>query len=194
MDNDCRYVISSRSGFFGRFERFTVSELEGLNDEKIALFIDKYAQDDKICEPLKNKILDDEKLKSLFSNPLMLYLAIKVASTQKKDEILPSKRSQMYMEFIDGLFEHDSSKMPQGYRLHSNKQQILETLTDIYFYMQCKNEITMDYSNALEIASKHSEDKRYSPVPAASILEDIFTVGLIPKTDSVITYGIHQSF
>src|SRR5659263_52172 len=114
--NDCRYVVSSRPGFFGRFERFTVSELEGLNDEKIGLFIDKYAQDDKICEPLKNKILDDEKLKSLFSNPLMLYLAIKVASRQKKDEILPSKRSQMYMEFIDGLFEHDFSKMPQAYR------------------------------------------------------------------------------
>jgi len=171
-------VVSSRPGFFGRFERFTVSELEGLNDEKIGLFIDKYAHDDKICEPFKNKILDDEKLKSLFSNPLMLYLAIKVASRQKK-EILPSRRSQMYMEFIDGMFEHDSSKMPQGYRLHSNKQQILETLIDIYFFMQCKIEVSMDYCDALEIASKHSEDKRYKPVDAESILDDILIFSLL---------------
>lgn len=192
--NDCRYVVSSRPGFFGKFERFTVSQLEGLNVEKIGLFIDKYAPDKKICEPLKNKILSDEKLKSLFSNPLMLYLAIKVASRQKNEEILLSKSSQMYMEFIDGLFEHDSSKMPQAYRLHSNKQQILETLIDIYFYMQCKNEVSMDYSDALEIASKNSEDKRYEYVSASSILEDIFIVGLIPKNNSVITYGIHQSF
>jgi len=192
--NDCRYVVSSRQGFFGHSKGFKVSELEGLNDEKIGLFIDKYPQDNKIFEPLKNKILGDEKLKSLFSNPLMLDLAIKVASRQKKGEILPSKRSQMYMEFIDGMFKHDSSKMPQAHRHHSNKQQILETLTDIYFYMQCRNEVSMDYSDALEIASKHSGDLRYKPVPAASILDDIFTVGLIPKTDSVLTYGIHQSF
>jgi predicted NACHT family NTPase len=62
--SNCRFVISSRPGFFESIKRdFKVSELEKLTDEKIQKFIDKYVQNKKVRYIIKDKIFNDGHLK-----------------------------------------------------------------------------------------------------------------------------------
>jgi predicted NACHT family NTPase len=54
--NNCRFVISSRPGFYESIKSdFKVSELEKLTDEKIQEFIDNYVPDRKMGDRLKTK-------------------------------------------------------------------------------------------------------------------------------------------
>ena len=56
--NNCRFVISSRPGFFESIKSsFKVSELEKLTDEKIEIFIDRYVSDEELADTLKTKSL-----------------------------------------------------------------------------------------------------------------------------------------
>ncbi len=82
--SNCRFVISSRPGFFESIKsNFKVSELEKLTDEKIEIFINRYVSNEELADTLKEKILSNQQLKSILSNPMMLYIAIKVAMGRK---------------------------------------------------------------------------------------------------------------
>ena len=196
--SDCRYVITSRPSFFEGFRnQFTISELEELNDEKICSFIEKYVRNDKLAESIKNNILNNEALKSLFRNPMMLYLGIKVTTVRGNSVDgnfhvdFPSNRAKMYEAFIENLFSHYTKK---GKRLHADRLQVEETLFDIYFKLQCKNKVACKYRRAIEIAKKHSIDVKFNKTTAQYILDDIFKLGLLFKDGTNIQYGIHQSF
>ncbi|AKB59023.1 HEAT repeat domain-containing protein [Methanosarcina barkeri] len=181
--NNCRFVISSRPGFFESIERdFKVSELEKLTDEKIQEFIDKYVSDRKFGDIIKNKILNDEQLKSLLTTPMMLYLSIEVAKERKNniEELFPSNRSEMYEAFISGLFKHYEKKW--GKIRFAERSQIETALTNLYFELQCRNEVSYKYYKAKKI------------VKDDDTLEKCFKLGLLVENGSEIGYGIHQSF
>lgn len=193
--NNCRYIISSRPGFFESIKSdFKVSELEKLTDYKILTFIYKYVSDQKNRDRIKSKILSNEKLKSIITTPMMLYLAIKVAlgRQENSEDLFPSSRSEMYETFISGLFSHYEDK--KGNALHANRVQIENFLTEFYFELQCKNKISCKEKEALEIVKKCTEDNIFRKTTYQDILEDCFKLGLLTRTDSEIGYGIHQSF
>ncbi len=192
--NNCRFVISSRPGFFESIKsRFKVSELEKLTDEKIEIFIDRYVSNEELADTLKDKILSNQQLKSILSNPMMLYIAIKVAMGRKdkSDDLLPSNRSELYEDFIDTLFSHQEEK---GKSLHADRTQIENSLTDLYFKLQCRNEVSCKYSEALKFVKKSSEDPIFKKISPQLIIEDCFKLGILNKNDNHVSYGIHQSF
>lgn len=180
--SNCRFVISSRPDFFENIERdFKISELEKLSDEKIQEFIDKYVPNRKVGDILKNKIFNDEQLKSILTTPMMLYLSIEVAKERKNniEELFPSNRSELYKAFISGLFNHYETKWG---KIHcAERSQIETSLTNLYFELQCRNEVSCKYEKAKEIVKK-------------DILEKCFNLGLLVENDLEIEYGIHQSF
>jgi len=184
--SNCKFVISSRPGFFENFENierdFKVSELEKLTDEKIQEFIDKYVPDRKLGNILKNKILNDEQLKSILTTPMMLYLSIEVVKERKNniEELFPSNRSEMYEAFISGLFKHYEKKW--GKIRFAERSQIETALTNLYFELQCRNEVSYKYYKAKKI------------VKDDDTLEKCFKLGLLVENGSEIGYGIHQSF
>lgn len=181
--NNCRFVISSRPGFFESIERdFKVSELEELTDEKIQEFIDKYVSDREFGDMIKNKILNDEQLKSILTTPMMLYLSIEVAKERKNniEELFPSNRSEMYEAFISGLFNHYETKW--GKIRCAERSQIETALINLYFELQCRNEVSCKYDKAKKI------------VKDDNTLEKCFKLGLLVENGSEIGYGIHQSF
>ena len=192
--NNCRFVISSRPGFFKSIKSFKVSELEKLTDEKIEIFINRYVSNEELADTLKDKILSNQQLKSILSNPMMLYIAIKIA-TGKKDEsgdLLPSNRSELYEAFISTLFSHQEEK--GGKSLHAERTQIENSLTDLDFNLQCENEVSCKYSEALKFVKKSSEDPIFEKISPQLILEDCFKLGILNKNDNYVSYGIHQSF
>jgi len=192
--NNCRFVISSRPGFFESIKSsFKVSELEKLTDEKIEIFIDRYVSNEKLANTLKDKILSNQQLKSILSNPMMLYIAIKVAMGRKdkSGDLLPSNRSELYEDFISTLFNHQEEK---GKSLHADRTQIENSLTDLYFKLQCRNEVSCKYSEALKFVKKNSEDPLFRKINPQLILEDCFKLGILYKSDNYVSYGIHQSF
>ncbi|AKB52162.1 putative oxidoreductase/HEAT repeat-containing protein [Methanosarcina barkeri str. Wiesmoor] len=192
--NNCRFVISSRPGFFESIKSsFKVSELEKLTDEKIEIFIDRSVSNEELANTLKDKILSNQQLKSILSNPMMLYIAIKVAMGRKdkSDDLLPSKRSKLYENFIDILFSHQEEK---GKGLHADRIQIENSLTDLYFKLQCRNEVSCKYSGALKFVKKSSEDSMFKKISPQLILEDCFKLGILNRNDNYVSYGIHQSF
>lgn len=198
--SNCRFVVSSRPGFFESIRRdFKISELEKLTDEKSQQFIDKYVTDKKIGDIIKNEIFNDEKLKSLLTNPMLLYLALKVAAERKDDaeDLLTSNRSTMYEAFVSGLFFHYEKR--KGRTLCADRKQIKNALTDLYFKLQCWNRVSCEYSEALEIISKHTEDPKFEKTTTKCILGDCLKIGLLVRKDleiedTKIEYGIHQSF
>ncbi len=192
--NNCRFVISSRPSFFESIKsNFKVSELEKLTDEKIEIFINHYVPDEELANILKDKILSNQQLKSILSNPMMLYIAIKVAMGRKdkSDDLLPSNRSDLYEAFISTLFSHQDEK---GKHLHADRIQIENALTDIYFNLQSKNEVSCKYSEAFKFVKKSSEDPIFKKISPQLILEDCLKLGILYKNDNYVSYGIHQSF
>lgn len=198
--SNCRFVVSSRPGFFENIRTdFKVSELEKLTDKKIQAFIENYVTDRELRTILINKILSNKQLKSILTNPMLLYLAIKVAMERKDstEDLLPSNRSEMYESFLSGLFSHYIRT--KGKTLCADRVQIKNALTDLYFKLQCWNIVSCEYSKAIEIVTKHAEDLRFRRTTAQEILEDSFKLGILVKIDSEIedtkiAYGIHQSF
>jgi HEAT repeat protein len=192
--SNCRYVISSRPGFFESIKSdFKVSELEKLTDEKILIFIDKNIPNKKIGDIIKYKILKDYHLKSLLTNPMLLYLTIK--SIERKgsmDDSFPSNRSEMYEDFVSGLFAHYRERT--GKTLHTDRIQIENTLIDLYFELQCKNEVSCKYREALKAVKKGVGENAYKEVFYQNVFDDCFKLGLLKQKDSKIEYGIHQSF
>lgn len=192
--SNCQIIISSRSGFFESIRRdFKVSELEKLTDGKIQIFIEKYVEEKELADTLKDKILNNEQLKSILSNPMMLYIAIKVAMGRKDQsvDLLPSNRSELYEAFISTLFSHHEEK---GNHLHADRIQIENALTDLYFKLQCRNEVSCKYSEALKFVKKSAEDDTFRKTTSQDILEGCCKIGLLVEKDSEIEYGIHQSF
>lgn len=191
--SSCRFIISSRPSFFESIKSdFKVLELEKLTEEKIQIFIDKYVLDKELRETLKNKILNDQQLKSIFTTPMMLYLIIKAAIERKNniEDLLFSNRSKMYEIFVSGLFEHNTKK---GNTLHSNKEQIENVLMDLFFNLKQRDEILCKYSEALKIVKRNSKDPIFRKISPQVILEDCFKLGFLNKNGYYVSYGIHQS-
>jgi predicted NACHT family NTPase len=192
--NNCKFAISSRPGFFESIKSgFKVSELEKLTYEKIEKFINRYVSNEELANTLKDKILSNQQLKSILSNPMMLYIAIKVAMGRKdkSGDLLPLNRSELYEDFISTLFNHQREK---GKSLHADRIQIENALTDLYFKLQCRNEVSCKYSEALKFVKKSSEDPLFRKINPQGILEDCFKLGILNKNDNFVSYGIHQSF
>lgn len=197
--SNCKFVISSRPGFFESIKsNFKVSEIEKLTYGKILTFIYRYVPDIKTGEILKDKILNDQQLKSLVTNPMMLYLTIRVAMERKSnaEDLLPSNRSETYKAFVSGLFAHVKTK---GKSLCADQIQIKSALTDLHFKLQCWNKVSCEYDEALNIVTKHANDPRFKETTSQRILENCFKLGLLIKKDSEtedtkVEYGIHQSF
>jgi predicted NACHT family NTPase len=195
--SNCRFVISSRPGFFeGIGSDFKVLELEKLTDKKIQVFIEKRVKDSDLKAVLIDKILNDHQLKSLLTNPMLLYLAIKVAE-RKKEDLLLSNRSELYSAFISGLFFHyEKTKVKT---LCANRVEIKNALKELYFKLQSRNEVSCEYDKALETIEMHCKDLKLEEKTSQCILEDCFKLGLLIKKDSEteetkVEYGIHQSF
>lgn len=192
--SNCKFIISSRPDFFESIRSdFKVSELEKLTYGKILTFIYKCVPDMETRGILKDKILGDKQLKSLFTNPMLLSLAIRVAMERKSntEDLLPSSRSEMYKAFISGLFAHVKTK---GKSLCSDQIQIRNALTDLYFRLQCWNKVSCEYDEALNIVAKHANDPRFKETTSQHILEDCFKLGLLNRKDTEVEYGFHQSF
>ena len=111
---------------------------------------------------------------------MMLYIAIKVAMGRKdkSGDLLPSNRSDLYEAFISTLFSHQEEK---GKHLHADRIQIENALTDLYFNLQSRNEVSCKYSEALKFVKKSSEDPRFRKISPQVILEDCFKLGLLIK-------------
>ncbi len=191
--NSCGYVISSRPGFFDRLDKyeFKICEIEELNENKISSFIDRYVDNEKIANVIKNEILKKEKL-SIFTNPLMLFIAINVASSRLDEEtILPSTSTELYNYFIENLFTHYKEKR-KG--LKSDKTQIETVATHLYFTLQSHNKVRCKWEHAVKLAEEKSKVDGFRNVLGVEVLEDLLNLGILKKDGDYIKYGIHQSF
>jgi HEAT repeat protein len=97
----------------------------------------------------------------------------------------------LYEAFISTFFSHQKEK---GKYLHADRTQIEKSLTDLYFELQCRKEISCKHSEALKFVKKSSEDSMFKKISPQLILEDCFKLGILYKNEEYVSYGIHQSF
>jgi len=199
--SNCKYVISSRPVFLeGIRNEFKISELKELDETNIKSFVSNYIIDEELANNIMEQILNNDKLISLFRNPMMLYLAITFLSKGPKDElkfnkVIPSKRSNLYKNFIYKLFKCYKNKSKS---LNTDKTRISNTLINLSFKLQCQNNIDCTCDYATGIASKYSYDDK--PESANDILRDILNIGILLKDKSrngiedYVKYEFHQSF
>jgi HEAT repeat protein len=188
--SQCKFVLSSRPGFFEGFKSSCkVSELVELDDPKIKGYIHKYLGEVDKADTLINRIFDsrNERLKVMCKNPMMLHLVIWL---QENDKIADD-RAGIYRESIEGIITHYREK---GRVLSSNEQLVRDFLKELAFSMQKVNTVRLDYGSALDIAGLCIPLERYKRVSAEQILEDCFKLGLLHKDGGGVRFGFHQSF
>ncbi len=186
----CKFVLSSRPGFFEGFKSSCkVSELVELDDPKIKGYIHKYLSEGDKADTLVRRIFDhrNERLKLLCKNPMMLHLVIWL---QENDKIADD-RGGIYRESIEGIITHYREK---GKTLLSNEQLVRDVLKELAFSMQKENTVRLDYGNALDVAGSCTSPERYRGVSAEQVLEDCFGLGLLHKDGDEVRFGFHQSF
>ena len=182
----CKFVLSSRLGFFEGFKSICkVSELVELDDPKITGYIHKYLGEGDKAETLISRIFDsrNERLKLLCKNPMMLHLVIWL---QENDKIADD-RAGIY----EGIITHYREK---GKTLSSNEQLVRDVLKELAFSMQKENTVRLDHGSALDVAGSCTSPKRYEEVSAERVLEDCFGLGLLHKDGDEVRFGFHQSF
>jgi SAM-dependent methyltransferase len=186
----CKFVLSSRPGFFDGFKSSCkVSELVELDDPKIKGYIHKYLGEGGKADTLISRIFDsrNERLKLLCKNPMMLHLVIWL----QKDGRMVDGRAGIYRESVEGIITHYREK---GKALSSNGQLVRDVLKELAFSMQKENTIRLDYGGALYIAGSCISPERYRRVSAEHVLEDCFGLGLLHKGGDEVRFGFHQSF
>ena len=118
----CRYIITSRPGFFENIKNmFAICELERLTDEKIDAFIEKYVIDTKFQHIFKTQSSIETSLKAFLQNPLELSLwlrllnarIVNITDTTKENlnpssfelfDHIPSNRAELYRDFVSEIF------------------------------------------------------------------------------------------
>ena len=188
--SQCKFVLSSRPGFFEGFKSSCkVYELVELDDPKIKGYIHKYLGEGDKADALISRIFDsrNERLKLLCRNPMMLYLVIWL---QENDKIADD-RAGIYRESVEGIITHYRKK---GKTLSSNEQLVRDVLKELAFSMQKENTVRMDYDSALDVVGSCISPERYKGVSAERVLEDCFGLGLLHKDGDDVRFGFHQSF
>ena len=187
----CKFVLSSRPGFFEGFKSSSckVSELVELDDPKIKGYIHKYLGEGYKADALISRIFDrrDERLKLLCKNPMMLHLVIWL---QENDKIADD-RAGIYRESVEGIITHYRGK---GKTLSSDEQLVRDVLKELAFSMQKENTVRLDHGSALDVAGSCTSPERYEEVSAERVLEDCFGLGLLHKDGDEVRFGFHQSF
>jgi len=186
----CKFVLSSRLGFFEGFKSSCkVSELVELDDPKIKRYIHKYLGEGDKADTLISRIFDSRngRLKSLCRNPMMLYLVIWL---QENDKIVDG-RAGIYRESIEGIITHYQEK---GKTLSSNEQLVRDVLKELAFSMQKENTVRLDYGGTLDVAGLCTTPERYAGVNAEQVLKDCFRLGFLHKDSDEVRFGFHQSF
>ncbi|MEA3323952.1 MAG: HEAT repeat domain-containing protein [Euryarchaeota archaeon] len=186
----CKFVLSSRPGFFEGFKSSCkVSELVELDDPKIKGYIYKYLGEGDKADTLISRIFDsrNERLEVLCKNPMMLHLVIWL---QENDKIADD-RAGIYRESVEGIITHYREK---GKTLSSNEQLVRDVLKELAFSMQKENAVRLDYESALDVAGSCTSPERYKGVSAEQILKDCSMLGLLHKDGDEVHFGFHQSF
>lgn len=162
---DCRYVITSRPGFYYSINcSFAVCEMEQLTDKKIMSFIELHVPDKKNAEFLKTRVFNGEIQKPLLRTPFTLLLWLKTVmfslnpmKNEKYARGLESaffRTGEVYQAFISELFRRHEAE--NGNTL--NFRRIENVLKDLAFRLQYRNKVSCDYCYALEIAEKYSKN------------------------------------
>jgi hypothetical protein len=98
---------------------------------------------------------------------MMLYLAIKVTVERKRsngedssniEDLLPQNRSEMYEVFVSNLFKHNGKNRKP---LHSDRAQIENALTYLFFKLQCRNKVSCKYSTSPTGSENHLSPLRF---------------------------------
>ena len=186
----CKFVLSSRPGFFEGFKSSCkVSELVELDDPKIKGYIHKYLGEGDKADTLISRIFDsrNERLKLLCKNPMMLHLVIELQKYGK----MAADRAGIYRESVEGIITHYREK---GKTLASNEQLVRDVLKKLAFSMQKENTVRLDYGGALDVAGSCISPERYRRISAEQVLEDCFRLGFLHKDGGEVGFGFHQSF
>jgi HEAT repeat protein len=187
----CKFVLSSRPGFFEGFKSSCkVSELVELDDPKIKGYIHKYLGEGDKADTLINRIFDsrNERLKLLCKNPMMLHLVIDL----QKDGKMADDRAGIYRESVEGIITHYREK---GKTLSSNEQIVRDVLKELAFSMQKENIVRLDYGGTLDVAGLCISHERYGEnISTNEVLDDCFGLGLLHKDGDEVRFEFHQSF
>jgi len=187
----CKFVFSSRPGFFEGFKSICkVSELVELDDPKIKGYIHKYLVEGGKADALISRIFDvrNERLKLLCRTPMMLYLVIEL----QKYGRMADDRAGIYRESIEGIITHYREN---GRVLSSNEQLVRDVLKELAFSMQKENTVRLDYGSVLDVVgSCTSTTDRYESVSAEQVLNDCLGLGFLHKDGNEVRFGFHQSF
>ena len=116
-------ILTERKLNFERHFDIPVFELKDLNEEKIHLFIQKYAKHHS--ETIWNDLQSNENMLNLAYNPLMLKMILSVS----KQGNIPKNRGLLYQLFIKTIFNREKTK---------RNQIIIDTKLDILSHIAFK--------------------------------------------------------
>lgn len=185
-----RFVVTSRpSPMVGKLDRYTVMEIEPLEEPLIRELLRKHIGDFE-SEEIYNKIKMNEALYDLCTNPLMLTMMV---DTYKSNKKLPDNTTELYENFINVFLTMWERKHIKE-KIEIIVDDILIISSNLAYEMQRNHQTIIKWSSAKDIMEKKAKELGYSIEFSNEIIQYILNTNLIQKIDTNEYKFMHQTF
>ena len=186
-------IVTSRvAGYHDELKGFTALELMEFDDGQIERFIENWfgKTDPGRARSMFDAIMENEKIKAIARNPLMIAI---IAIIYEEDKKLPQKRASLYQRCVEVLL----SKWDVQKRLKNNypsdrKEFVLRKLA---FYGHTNNKKILTEKEVMEEMLRYIPQIQLQEEDAKPLLDEIWQRSYLLRQISMDTYDfLHLSF
>ncbi|UCH88073.1 MAG: HEAT repeat domain-containing protein [Thermoplasmata archaeon] len=186
-------VATSRiAGYNDELRNFTKLELLDFDDEKIEKFIDNWfgKVDPEKARSMFNAIKENEQIKSLARNPLMISI---IAIIYEEDRKLPQKRAALYDRCVQVLLNKWDVQKRLKNKYSSDKKEFF--LRKLAFYGHSRNKRIMTEDEIIGELKKYSTQLQLDTKEFNKFLDEIWKRSYLLRQISIDSYDfLHLSF
>lgn len=182
----CYLVLTSRPAAYKNDFNIPVFELQALDDQQIAEFIQKNFPSS--AGQLTFELEAHSKLKELCRNPLILYFLCSVAN--QPPILIPANKGQLIKTFIDNILKREQHKNPQF-----DEFKFFEYLVAIGIKTRVDKRVSFNQSYLINIVGAVAS-KLEPAVDRIWIITSLVDAGLLSKNNNQLsfTHELYQEY
>jgi len=186
-------IVTSRvAGYHDELKEFTALELMEFDDGQIERFIENWfgKTDSERARSMFGAIMENEQIKALARNPLMIAI---IAIIYEEDKKLPQKRASLYQRCIEVLLSKWDKQKKLKNKYPSDKKEFI--LRKLAFYGHISNKRILTEEEVMEEMLKYFPQIQLQEEDVKPLLDEIWQRSYLLRQISMDTYDfLHLSF
>ncbi|MBE9592656.1 MAG: NACHT domain-containing protein, partial [Proteobacteria bacterium] len=184
-------IVTSRvAGYHDELKGFTKLELMEFDDMQIEQFIKNWFGDTTRADSMYNAIKENEKIKAIARNPLMIAI---IAIIYEEDKKLPQRRVDLYERCVDVLLSRWDVQRRIKNRYSSDVKKFILKKLALHFHKQEKR--VLDEVEIIKEMMKYFPDVDLKRGDAKPFLDELWARNYLFRQQSMTSYDfLHLSF